>query len=99
MIKSNLLDRFLRYVKINTQSDPDKAGVSPSAEREFNLAYLLRDELAALGMSEVVCTDTAYVYAALPASAGCEAKPKLGFIAHMDTSPDFTGEGVTPVNT
>ena len=92
-----LLDRFLRYVKVDTTSEPDVQGVQPTAQREFDLAHMLADELKELGLEGVKCDDKAYVYGYLPATPGCENAPKLGFIAHMDTSPDFCGANVNPV--
>lgn len=88
-------DRFLRYVKIHTKSD-DGATTTPTTARQFDLAKLLAEELRAIGCADVRCDDTCYVYARIPATEGYEDKPKLGFIAHMDTSPDFSGEGVNP---
>ena len=90
-------ERFLRYVKVNTASDPTVEGRIPSAEREFDLARMLADELRELGLEGVRCDDKAYVYGYLPATAGYESAPKLGFIAHMDTAPDFCGENVQPI--
>ncbi|MGN0742056.1 MAG: tripeptide aminopeptidase PepT, partial [Candidatus Fimadaptatus sp.] len=90
-------ERFLRYVKVHTASDPTVEGRIPSAEREFDLAHMLADELRGLGLEGVRCDDKAYVYGFLPATAGCESAPKVGFIAHMDTAPDFCGENVQPI--
>ena len=86
-------ERFLNYIKIHTTSD-EQSGTHPSSERQFTLANILRDELASIGCSDVRVSDKCYVYAKIPASKGCESAPALGFIAHMDTSPDFCGEGV-----
>lgn len=88
-------ERFLKYIKIHTKSDEDSS-TTPSSECQWSLAKLLRDELIALGASDVRLSDTGYVYATLPATTGEEKTPALGFIAHMDTSPDFSGEGVNP---
>ena len=89
-------DRFLRYVKIHTKSDESSETV-PTSARQFDLARLLEKEIAAIGCENVRCDDKCYVYAEIPATEGYENKPKIGFIAHMDTSPDFSGEGVSPV--
>ncbi len=88
-------ERFLNYIKINTQSDDD-SGVTPSSPCQWNLAKLLADELTAIGASDVRLSDKGYVYATIPATEGCENVPALGFIAHMDTAPDFAGENVNP---
>ena len=89
-------ERLLKYVKFNTQSS-DTSGAHPSTERQFELAKALRDELISLGCSDVYLDDKCYLYAKLPATKGYESKTKIGFIAHMDTAPDFSGDGVNPV--
>lgn len=95
-LMSTMIDRFLRYVQIDTKSD-DKTGTSPSTAKQHNLAMLLAEELAELGITDVTYDkEHCYVYASIPASAGCESAPALGFIAHMDTSPAVTGENVKP---
>ncbi len=88
-------ERLLKYVKINTKSDESSTSV-PTTAIQFDLARLLESELKALGCVNVRGDDKCYVYAEIPASKGCENAPVLGFIAHMDTSPDFSGEGVDP---
>ena len=92
------LERFLKYVKVNTKSS-DTSGLHPSTEHQFNLANLLKDELIEIGCADVTLTDKCYVYARVPATPGFEDSVKIGFIAHMDTSPDFSGEGVDPIIT
>lgn len=87
--------RFLRYVKIHTKSD-DNSATTPTTACQFALADMLADELRAMGCENVRRDDVCYVYAEIPATAGYENKHTLGFIAHMDTSPDFCGEGVNP---
>lgn len=89
-------ERLLKYVKICTQSS-DESGLHPSTDCQFKLAELLKDELIALGCSDVRLDSRCYLYAKLPATEGFENKSKLGFIAHMDTAPDFCGDGVSPV--
>lgn len=89
-------ERLLKYVKICTQSS-DESGLHPSTSCQFELANLLKDELVALGCTDVRLDDSCYLYAKLPATAGYESKPKLGFIAHIDTAPDFCGNGVSPI--
>ena len=88
-------ERLLKYVRIHTTSDEESTSV-PTTARQFDLARLLVEELKALGVADAAVDDMCYVYASLPASEGCEHAPKLGFIAHMDTAPDFCGENVQP---
>ena len=87
-------ERFLKYAKMHTTSD-ENSGTHPSSSIQFDLAHLLVDELKAMGIS-AECDEYCYVYATIPATAGCENVPAIGFIAHMDTSPDFCGENVSP---
>jgi len=89
-------ERFLNYVKIHTTSD-EESGLHPSFKGEFDLAHVLVDELKELGMSGVRVDEHCYVYAYLPAPPGYENATKLGFIAHMDTSPEASGKDVKPV--
>lgn len=88
-------DRFLRYVRVNTRSDPD-AGTHPSSQGQWRLAETLREELVHLGLEEVEVDEQCYVYARLPASPGVDEAP-VTFCAHLDTSPAESGEGVEPV--
>ena len=87
-------ERFLNYVKIHTTSD-ESSGAHPSTARQFELARLLENELKAMGI-EAFCNEKCYVYATIPATAGYENEPAIGFIAHIDTAPDFCGDGVEP---
>ncbi len=89
-----IIDRFLRYVKIDTQSDPENPDF-PSTEKQWNLANLLVEELKEIGMQEVSIDDNAYVMATLPSNTDKKI-PTVGFIAHIDTSPDFTATNVNP---
>ena len=89
-------ERLLDYVKVYTTSDPE-SGTHPSAAREFDLAHKLVEELKALGVEDARVDEHCYVYGSLPATPGCEEKPALGLIAHMDTAPDASGENVTPI--
>ncbi len=93
-LRRDVLDRFLRYVRVYTTSDRH-SDTMPSSERQFDLARMLGDELTAMGIEDVTVTDTCYVIARLPASPGSAAEPLL-FLAHMDTAPDITGENVHP---
>ena len=88
-------ERLLKYVKINTKSD-DRSATVPTSAIQFDLARMLEEELREIGCENVRADDKCYVYAEIPATKGCENAPVLGFIAHMDTSPDFSGEGVNP---
>lgn len=88
-------ERLLKYVKIYTTSD-EESGNTPSAQREFDLGNLLAEELKEIGVENVRITEQCYVYGEIPATPGYEQVPALGFIAHMDTAPDFCGEGVKP---
>ena len=89
-------ERLLDYVKVYTTSNPE-SGTHPSAAREFDLAHKLVEELKALGVEDARVDEHCYVYGSLPATPGCEEKPALGLIAHMDTAPDASGENVNPV--
>ena len=90
----NLTDRFLRYIKIDTQSDPNNPEF-PSTKKQWDLANLLAKELKEIGMQDVTIDDNAYIMATLPSNVDHEV-PAIGFIAHFDTSPDFTAENVNP---
>ncbi|MCI8726947.1 MAG: peptidase T [Hungatella sp.] len=95
MTESSVKERFLRYVKIDTQSQPDVEAM-PSTQKQFHLAKLLAEELNAMGAENVKVDEHAYVCASIPATTEKKV-PVLGFIAHMDTSPACSGEGVSPV--
>lgn len=88
-------ERLIKYAKVSTASDPD-SGLHPSTERQFDLARMLVEELKEMGIDNAQLDDKCYVYASIPASEGCENAPAIGLIAHVDTSPDFSGEGVNP---
>ena len=88
-------ERLLNYVRVHTTSD-ENSGTHPSAEREFDLARQLVEEMKALGMEDAHVDEHCYVYATLPATPGHEAAKGLGVIAHMETSPDAPGENVKP---
>ena len=85
-------ERFLKYVKVNTKSKQDVETI-PSTPEQFNLARLLVEEMMAMGLEEVSLDDHCYVMATLPANTPKKI-PTIGFIAHVDTSPDMSGEGV-----
>lgn len=88
-------ERFFRYVRINTQSDPDSTA-HPSSSGQLELGRLLVKELKELGLKETVLDEKGYVYAVVPA-IGCEHKPPLTFCAHLDTSPSESGMNVEPI--
>ena len=88
-------ERFLKYVSYWTTSDEENEQI-PSSDRQFELAKVLEAELKELGLEKVILTDHCYVYGLLPATAGCETVKAIGFIAHMDTAPDYSGKDVKP---
>ena len=88
-----MLERFLRYVRIDTQADED-SGTYPSTAKQLDLSRLLGDELRALGLADVELTRHGYVFATLP---GSEGAPVIGLIAHVDTTPETPGGGVVPI--
>ena len=88
-------ERLLKYVKINPASS-ESSKTTPSTPGQFELARLLAGELCGLGAADVRVDDKCYVYGTIPASEGYEDAVRIGFIAHLDTSPDFSGEGVNP---
>ncbi|WP_396596453.1 peptidase T [Dokdonia sp. R86516] len=92
--KDALLKRFISYVTTYTESDPNSDN-TPSTECQWDLARQLKDELEAMGMSEVTIDEHAYVMATLPSNVDHDV-PVIGFISHFDTTPDFTGKDVKP---
>jgi tripeptide aminopeptidase len=91
-LADDVLERFLRYVRIDTQS-AHGGTTSPSTEKQLDLARLLRDELEEIGLDDVRLDEFGYVYGSLDGAGG---GPAIGLIAHVDTSPDVTGTGVEP---
>lgn len=89
-----ITDRFLRYVKIDTQSDPHSDS-TPSTQKQWVLAKMLFEELKDIGLVEVTMDERGYIMATLPSNMEKEV-PTIGFISHYDTSPDFTATGVNP---
>jgi peptidase T len=88
--------RLLRYAAVDTQSRKG-AGGTPSTEKQFAFSWLLHTEIQDLGLRRVHTDPHGYTYGFLPPSPGMETEPVIGLIAHMDTSPDFSGTGVKPV--
>lgn len=89
-----IVERFLKYVSFDTQSAEDSE-TTPSTEKQWILARYLKEELEGIGLTEVEIDEHAYVYATLPANTD-KPLPTVGFIAHMDTSPDCSGKDVKP---
>ena len=87
---------LLKYAQVYTTSDPESESC-PSTSRQLNLAKILVEDLKKIGCADVRMDENGYVYASVPATPGCEEKPALGLIAHMDTAPDASGENVKPL--
>ncbi|MBO6631999.1 MAG: peptidase T, partial [Psychroserpens sp.] len=92
--KEDMIKRFVSYVTVDTESDPE-SDTTPSTAKQWDLANALVEELKAIGMSEVSIDDNAYIMASLPSNVDHEV-PTIGFISHFDTTPDFTGANVNP---
>ena len=90
----NLTERFLKYVSFDTQSD-ENASICPSTDKQMIFARYLKEELEEIGMEEIELDENGYLYATLPSNIDKEV-PTIGFIAHMDTSPDYSGLNVRP---
>jgi len=90
----HIIDRFISYVTIDTESDPNSQ-TTPSTEKQWNLANKLVEELKTIGLSDVSIDDKAYIMATLPSNVDHEV-PVIGFVSHFDTSPDFSGANVKP---
>ncbi|MDC7996265.1 peptidase T [Altibacter sp. HG106] len=92
--QQHLINRFIRYVTVDTESDP-KSNTTPSTAKQWDLANALVQELKDIGMQDVTIDENAYIMATLPATSDTEV-PVIGFISHFDTTPDFTGANVKP---
>lgn len=90
----NIVDRFIKYVKIDTQSDENNAQ-TPSTQKQFNLAKEVEREMIEMGLTDVSLDEKCYLMATLPANTDKDV-PTIGFVAHFDTSPDMSGENVKP---
>ena len=90
----NIIDRFISYVIIDTESDPNSE-TTPSTKKQWDLANKLVEELKTIGMHDVTIDDKSYIMATLPSNVDHEV-PTIGFISHFDTSPDFCGANVKP---
>jgi tripeptide aminopeptidase len=89
-----LIERFVKYIKIDSKSDPEST-TTPSTEKQWNIARVLVEDLKEIGMQDVEIDEHAYVYATLPSNIDKEV-PTIGFIAHFDTAPDYSGTNVNP---
>ncbi len=94
MNKQHIIDRFVKYVTIDTESDPSNPKF-PSTEKQWDLARVLEQELKEIGMEDVELDKNCYLMATLPSNIDYDV-PTIGFVAHIDTSPDFTGANVKP---
>ncbi|MCH2032669.1 MAG: peptidase T [Tenacibaculum sp.] len=94
MNKQHIIDRFVKYVTIDTESDPNNPKF-PSTEKQWDLARVLEQELKEIGMEDVELDENCYLMATLPSNIDYDV-PTIGFVAHIDTSPDFTGANVKP---
>lgn len=92
--KQHLINRFISYVTVDTESDPE-SDTTPSSAKQWDLANALVDELKRIGMDEVTIDENAYIMATLPSNVDHHV-PVIGFISHFDTTPDFTGANVNP---
>lgn len=90
----NIVDRFFKYVKIDTQSDENNTE-TPSTQKQFDLAREVEKEMIEMGLSDVSLDENCYLMATLPANTDKEV-PTIGFVAHFDTSPDMSGKNVSP---
>lgn len=93
--KKSLLERFVKYCKINTRSSYTSESF-PSTKEQWDLLHLLKKELEELGLEEITLDDKGYLFATLPASMGYENAPVIGFLAHVDTYPGTSAENVSP---
>ena len=94
MKKQEIIERFISYITIDTESDPN-SDTTPSSEKQWDLARKLHQELIDMGMSDVTIDENAYIMATLPSNVNHET-PTVGFISHFDSTPDFTGKDVKP---
>ena len=89
-MSETVLDKLLRYVKIDTQSN-EECEETPSTKKQFDLAKLLVEELKALGIQDVNLDEHCYVFATIPSNLPNKKVPQIGFLAHLDTAPDVSG--------
>lgn len=94
-MQTTVLEKFLRYIAVDTMSEPEKETI-PSTEKQKDLAKMLAEELKSMGANEVKMDEHGYVYGTIPATCTDKKIPVLGFIAHMDTAPAYSGANVKP---
>jgi tripeptide aminopeptidase len=92
--QKKIIERFIKYVSIDTESDPNNPAF-PSTKNQWDLARVLVADLKAIGMQDIVLDENCYIMATLPSNVPHEV-PTIGFVSHMDTSPDFTGKNIKP---
>ncbi len=90
----NIVDRFIKYAKIDTQSDENNSE-TPSTKKQFDLARIVEQEMREMGLEDISLDDKCYLMATLPSNSK-KNLPTIGFIAHFDTSPDMSGKDVNP---
>ena len=95
-VKTSVLEKFLRYVRMDTQSD-ESSTTYPSTAKQLDLLRLLVEELKAIGLKDAAMDEHGYVFATIPATTKKTKVPVIGFIAHVDTSPEMPGANVKPV--
>jgi tripeptide aminopeptidase len=93
-MKEQVIERLVRYAKIDTQSDFN-SNTTPSTQKQFDLLHILRDELAEVGLTDITLDENGYLFATLPSNTDKQV-PTIGFLAHVDTTTDFTGTNVKP---
>lgn len=93
-MKEQVIERLIRYAKIDTQSDA-ASSTTPSTQKQFDLLHVLRDELKEIGLTDITLDEHGYLFATLPSNTTKEV-PTLGFLAHADTATDYTGTNVKP---
>lgn len=93
-MKEKVIERLIRYAKIDTQSNPEST-TTPSTEKQFDLLHVLKDELSEIGLTDIVLDENGYLFATLPANT-TKSVPTIGFLAHVDTASDFSGTNVNP---
>ena len=93
-MKEQVIERLIRYAKIDTQSDA-ASSTTPSTQKQFDLLHVLRDELKEIGLTDITLDEHGYLFATLPSNTTKEV-PTLGFLAHVDTATDYTGTNVKP---
>ena len=89
-----IIDRFVKYITVDTQSDPNNPAF-PSTEKQWDLAHILVEDLKEIGLEDVTLDENCYIMATLPSNVDFKV-PTIGFIAHIDTSPDYSGTNVNP---